>query len=215
MRALVGYLLADVLRTQRWLPPLLLFAAVLGMLYASDAGPPLSAYAGACVLLVPVSAWLSIVITGAEDPVRRAVTATAAGSWWRVHAAVTALSAAAALALALVAALVPVVTQPRPYPPGVVAQGFGGLAVCALVGVGIGVLCGRPVVDRPGWSALAAAGLVVLPLLLGRTPPVGNVLWSLSHGDGVPAALLVSGVSAVLLVVGATWLATALGPRRG
>lgn len=211
----MGYLLADALRTQRWLPPLLLFAAVLAMLYASDAGPPLPAYAGTCVLVLPVSAWLTVVLAGAEDPVRRAVTAVTAGGWWRVQAAATALAGAGALVLALVATVVPVLTQPRPYPLAAVAQGFGGLAVCALVGVGIGVLCGRPVLDRVGWSVLAATGLAVLVLLVGRTPPVGNVLWSLSHQDGVPGALALSGAVAVLLVVGATWLATALGPRRG
>ncbi|MFT7834863.1 hypothetical protein Q5530_01775 [Saccharothrix sp. BKS2] len=215
MRALVGYLVVDVLRTQRWLPPLLLFAAVLGMLYASDAGPPLAAYAGTCVLVYPVSAWLAVVVAGTEDPVRRAVTAVTAGGWARVQVAATAVSATGALGLALVAAVVPVLTQPRPYPPAVVAQGFGGLAVCALVGVGVGVLCGRPVVDRVGWSVLAAGGLVVLPLLFGRTPPIGNLLWSLSHGDGVPGALALSGGLALLLVAGATALATALGPRRG
>ncbi|MCE6998851.1 hypothetical protein LZG04_29225 [Saccharothrix sp. S26] len=215
MTALVRYLLADVLRTQRWLPPLLLHAAVLGMLYASDAGPPLPAYAGTCVLVYPVSAWLTVVIATAEDPVRRTVTAVTAGGWARAQAAVTALSALSALGLALVAALVPVLTQPRPYPPAAVAQGFAALAVCALVGVGVGVLCSRPVVTQTGWSVLAATALVVVVFLFGRTPPVGNVLWALSHHDGVTAALALSGAVAVLFVAGATWLGAVVGPRRG
>ncbi|MDQ2585283.1 hypothetical protein [Saccharothrix yanglingensis] len=215
MTALVRYLLADVLRTQRWLPPLLLFAAVLGMLYASDAGPPLPAYAGTCVLVYPVSAWLTAVIATAEDPVRRSVTVVAAGGWGRVQAAVAVLASLAAVALAAVAALVPVLTQPRPYPPATVLEGFAALAVCALVGVGVGVLCGRPVITRAGWSVLASAALLVLVLLVGRTPPVGNVLWSLSHQDGVTGALALSGALAVLFVVAATRLGTALGPRRG
>ncbi|WP_033441393.1 hypothetical protein [Saccharothrix sp. NRRL B-16314] len=215
MTALVRYLLVDVLRTQRWLPPLLVHFAVLGMLYASDAGPPLPAYAGTCVLVYPVSVWLTVVIGTAEDPVRRTVTVVTAGGWARAQAAVTALSVLAALGLALIAALAPVVTQPRPYPPGTVAQGFAALAVCALVGVGVGVLCSRPVITQTGWSVLAATALVALVFLFGRTPPVGNVLWSLSHDDGVTSALTLSGVLAVLFVAGATWLGTAVGPRRG
>ncbi|WP_447009871.1 hypothetical protein [Saccharothrix hoggarensis] len=215
MTALVRYLLADVLRTQRWLPPLLLHVAVLGLLYSSDAGPPLPAYAGTCVLVYPVSVWLTVVVATAEDPVRRAVTVVTAGGWARAQAAVTALSVLGALGLALVAALAPVVTQSRPYPLGTVAQGFAALAVCALVGVGVGVLCCRPLVDQVGWSLLASAALVVLVLLFGRTPPVGNVLWSLSHQDGVTVALALSGALAALLVVGATWLGTVVGPRRG
>jgi hypothetical protein len=213
--ALVRYLLADVLRTQRWLPPLLLHAAVLGMLYASDAGPPLPAYAGTCVLVHPVSAWLTVVVATAEDPVRRTVTAVTACGWARAQAAVTALSVLAALGVALVAALVPVLTQPRPYPPAAVAQGFAALAVCALVGVGVGVLCSRPVVTQTGWSVLAATALVVLVFLVGRTPPVGNVLWALSHHDGVTSELALSGAVAVLFVAGATWLSAVVGPRRG
>ncbi|TQM84687.1 hypothetical protein FHX81_7142 [Saccharothrix saharensis] len=215
MTALVRYLLVDVLRTQRWLPPSLVLAAVLGMLYASDAGPPLPAYAGTCVLVCPVSAWLTVVIATAEDPVRRTITAVTAGGWARTQSAVTALSVLVALVVALVAALVPVVTQPRPYPPGTVAQGFAALAVCALVGVGVGVLCSRPVIRQPGWSVLAATALVVLVLLFGATPPVGNVLWALSHDDGVTSALAVSGSVTALFVAGATWLGAALGPRRG
>lgn len=215
MTALVRYLLADVLRTQRWLPPLLLYAAALGMLYASDAGPPLPAYAGTCVLVYPVSAWLTVVIATAEDPVRRTITVVTAGGWARAQAAVTALSVLGALGLALVATLLPVVTQPRPYPLVTVLEGFAALAVCALVGVAVGVLCGRPVITQSGWSVLAATALVVLVLQFGRTPPVGNVLWSLSHDDGVTSALTLSGVLAVLFVAGATWLGTAIGPRRG
>ncbi|MBB5804141.1 hypothetical protein F4560_003909 [Saccharothrix ecbatanensis] len=215
MTALVRYVLADVLRTQRWLPPLLVHLAVLGMLYASDAGPPLPAYAGTCVLVYPMSVWLTVVISTAEDPVRRTITVVTAGGWARAQAAVTALSVLAALGLALIAALVPVVTQPRPYPPGTVAQGFAALAVCALVGVGVGVLCGRPVITQPGWSVLAATALVALVFLFGSTPPIGNVLWSLSHDNGVTSALTLSGVLAVVFVAGATWLGTAVGPRRG
>jgi hypothetical protein len=213
--ALVRYVLADVLRTQRWLPPLLVHLAVLGMLYASDAGPPLPAYAGTCVLVYPMSVWLTVVISTAEDPVRRTITVVTAGGWARAQAAVTTLSVLAALGLALIAALVPVVTQPRPYPPGTVAQGFAALAVCALVGVGVGVLCGRPVITQPGWSVLAATALVALVFLFGSTPPIGNVLWSLSHDNGVTSALTLSGVLAVVFVAGATWLGTAVGPRRG
>jgi hypothetical protein len=96
-----------------------------------------------------------------------------------------------------------------------VLAGFAALAVCALVGVAVGVVCSRPVITQSGWSVLAATALVVLVLLFGRTPPVGNVLWSLSHDDGVTSALTLSGVLAVLSVAGATWLGTTIGPRRG
>ncbi|MBB5954196.1 hypothetical protein FHS29_000766 [Saccharothrix tamanrassetensis] len=213
MTALVRYLLADVLRTQRYLPPLLVFAAVLAMFNAGDAGPPPSAYAGSCAFLYPVATWLTIVIATAEDPVRRAVTVTTAG-WGRTQAAVTVLSCAAVTVVALFAALVPVLTQSRPYPPATVALGLASLVVCGLTGVGVGVLCARPVITRPGWSVLAATALVVLAFLFGRTPPIGNLLGALGHETGLAGDLAVSGVCAVVLLVGATLAARTLGPRR-
>jgi len=213
--ALVRYLLADLLRSQRYLPPLLVFGAVLAMFNAGDAGPPPSAYAGPGAFLYPTAVWLTVVVATVEDPVRRAVTVTTAGGWGRVQAAVALLSCAAVAVVAVVATLVPVLTQPRPYPPGVVALGLASLLVCGLTGVGVGVLCARPVITRPGWAVLAATALVVLAFLFGRTPPIGNVLGALGHGTGLGGDLLVSGACAAVLVVGATLLAAALGPRRG
>lgn len=211
--ALVRYLLADVLRTQRWLPPLLLFGAVLAMLNSSDAGPPLSAYAGTCVFVYPVAVWLTIVIATAEDPVRRTVTVATAG-WGRVHAAVAVLSGLAALVVAVLATVVPVLTQPRPYPVSVVLVGFAALLVCGLTGVGVGVLCARPVVTRHGWSVLLAVALVFAAFLFGQVPPIGNILGALGRDSGIARALTASGTCALALTIGATWLARTLGPRR-
>ncbi|MFI9812086.1 hypothetical protein [Saccharothrix variisporea] len=213
MTALVRYLLADVLRTQRWLPPLLLFGAVLAMLNSSDAGPPLSAYAGMCVFVYPVAVWLTIVIATSEDPVRRTVTVATAG-WLRVHAAVTVLSGLAVLFVAALATVVPLLTQPRPYPLPVVAVGFAAMVVCGLTGVGVGVLCTRPVVTQPGWTVLLAVALVVAAFVFGQVPPIGNILGALGHDSGITQALTVSGVCALALTTGSTWLAHTLGPRR-
>ncbi|GAA3886234.1 hypothetical protein GCM10022243_58780 [Saccharothrix violaceirubra] len=212
MTALVRYLLADVLRAQRFLAPSLLFGAVLGMLYSSDAGPPLPAYAGACALIYPVAVWLTVVIATAEDPVRRSVTAATAG-WARTQAAVTLLSAAGATALAVLATVVPVLTQSRPYPVDVVGLGFAGLLVCGLTGVGVGVVCSRPVIVPPGWSVLAASGLVALAFVVGRVPPFGAVLGVLADGDAT-SRVAVSAACALIFVTAATVLATHLAPRR-
>lgn len=214
MTALVRYLFADVLRTQRYLPPLLVYAAVLAMFNAGDAGPPPSSYAGSCAFLYPVAAWLTVVVATAEDPVRRSVTVVTAGGWGRAQAAVTALSCLVVTVVAAFAALLPVLTQSRPYPPGTVAVGFASLLVCGIVGVGVGVLCARPVITQHGWSVLAVAALVVLTYLFGQTPPVGNVLGALGHERDLVPHLLVSGGCAVVLVVGATWLSRVFGPRR-
>ncbi|MEV0677615.1 hypothetical protein AB0I60_13945 [Actinosynnema sp. NPDC050436] len=214
MTALVRYLLADLLRTQRYLPPLLVYAAVLAVFNGGDAGPPPSSYAGSCAFLYPVAVWLTVVVATAEDPVRRAVTVVAAGGWGRSQAAVSVLSCLLVTVVAAFAAVLPVLTQGRSYPPGTVALGFASLLVCGVVGVGVGVLCARPVITRHGWSVPAAAALVVLAYLFGQAPPIGNVLGALGHEHDLAPHLAVSGVCAAALVVGATWLSRTLGPRR-
>ncbi|WP_433273056.1 hypothetical protein ACQPZF_18035 [Actinosynnema sp. CS-041913] len=214
MTALVRYLLADVLRTQRYLPPLLAFAAVLAMFNAGDAGPPLSAYAGPSAFFYPVAVWLTIVIATAEDPVRRAVTVTTAGGWGRAQGAVTALSCLAVTVVAAFAALVPVLTQSRPYPLTTIASGFAALLVCGLTGVGVGVLCTRPIITQHGWSVLTAAALILLTFLFGQTPPIGNVLGALGHETNLAQNLAISGTAAGFLVAAATLAARTLGPRR-
>ncbi|MBW4717627.1 hypothetical protein [Saccharothrix obliqua] len=214
MSYLVRYLLADVLRGQRFLPPLLVYGAVLAMFNAGDAGPPLSAYAGSCAFLYPAAVWLTVVIATSEDPVRRAVTVVAAGGWGRAQAAVTLLSCLAVTAVALAAAVVPPLVQPRPYPVAVVVLGFAALLVCGLTGVGVGVLCARPVITRHGWSALTAAALAVAAFLFGQVPPIGNVLGALGREHDLVPNLVVSGVCAVVLLVASTVVSRTLGPRR-
>lgn len=79
---------------------------------------------------------------------------------------------------------------------------------CVCVGVGVGLLCSRLVIGRPGYSLVVALILVmVLPLTPGL-PPVNPMLKLMSNGR--PAAELVTpvtgylAISVVLLLVAGT-----------
>jgi hypothetical protein len=103
--ALVRYQLALLLRAQRWLPPLLLYAGVLGV--GVRAGQPvLDSLGYAAAPLVPVAAWLVRVCVTGEPEAARHCAAAAVGPA-RAHLA--ALLAALTVSSVLGAASVPVV----------------------------------------------------------------------------------------------------------
>jgi len=79
VKAIVRYVAADAMRSQRWVAPVLLFAAAV-LIFNTDAGPLLSTYADTAACLLPVAAWLTVVIVNAEDPVLTDVSIVTVGS---------------------------------------------------------------------------------------------------------------------------------------
>ena len=207
--SLVRYLAADVFRGQRYLAPSLVFLGVLGMLFSSDAGQPLEAYSGSSALLYPIAAWMAVVVATSEDVVRREITVVSAGGWSRVLTAAALVAVVLALAMALLAAVWPVVTNPHPYTAGEFFVGLGAHTVSALLGVGVGLMFARPVFDSIGRTVLAVFSVVVLTYPLGRATPLGWVLDALGHNQ-FSLSVVWAGVIGVLLVSGAV----ALGVRR-
>lgn len=106
MNALFGYHTALLLRSQRWLPPFLLYGAVLAI-GVQGGGPILDSLGYAAAPLVPVTAWLVRVCVTQEPSAARSITAAAAGPR-RAHlasllAAVVCAAVPGASALAVVA----------------------------------------------------------------------------------------------------------------
>ncbi|TWP46747.1 hypothetical protein FKR81_34750 [Lentzea tibetensis] len=205
MTALVRYLAADVLRGQRFLAPLLVYCGVLGMLFFDDPGPALQAYAGSCALIYPITAWLAVVIATSEDQARREITVVTAGGWRPVLGAVAVLSALFTVVLAVMATLLPVLTNTRPYQVSWVLAGFAAHVVCGFLGTGVGLLFARPVLRSIGHTVLAVFGVVVLTYPLGPRSPLGWVL-DMFGADRVSTALVWSGLASVVLVVAAVLL---------
>ncbi|MER6043732.1 ABC transporter, partial [Streptomyces sp. NPDC001856] len=95
MKALLRYRAALLVRSQRWLPPFLLYAVFLGVGVQSGQ-PVLDSLGYAAAALLPVAAWLVRICVTDEPPAARTVVAAAAGPA-RAHlaAVLVALTAAA------------------------------------------------------------------------------------------------------------------------
>jgi hypothetical protein len=77
LTGLVRYLGSDLLRSQRFLLPVLLYVLLLAPLFGGDPGPPPQLWTVTAVVLYPVSCWLAVTVANTEDPVQRQVTVAA------------------------------------------------------------------------------------------------------------------------------------------
>ncbi|MFF8290132.1 ABC transporter [Streptomyces sp. NPDC016309] len=217
MTALLRYRTALLLRSQRWLPPLLLYVAFLAV--GIRVGEPLLGALGyASAPLLPVTAWLVRICLNQEPPAARNVTAAAAGRV-RVHLAAVltgtlgaAVPGAAALLVVPVAAA-PVAADGRTAVPLLPATAAGLLtgAVCVLLGAAVGALLTRPLLPAPGWSFAAITAAALLALVTTGSPAntavTGLVTGNLTGRVAVPLLPL---AAAAALAAGAVALACRL-----
>lgn len=219
MTALIRYQTALLLRSHRWLPPLLLY--VLCMVVGVQSGQPvLDSLGWAAGALVPVAAWLVRVYVTNEPDAARDCAAAAAGPW-RVHlsAVLAALLASTALAVAGTA-VVTAISDPRSADlrhrvPRWPAAGLMAAVACALLGTAVGVLCNRPLLRSTARAVPAAVLAVLLVLLVGVSPANAAVsgLVTGSQQGTVPLPLLSLAIAAVF-TAGATAVVCALCARR-
>ncbi|WP_329234295.1 ATP-binding cassette domain-containing protein [Streptomyces sp. NBC_01460] len=174
--ALTRYRTALLARSQRWLAPLLLYAAVLGV--GVRAGQPLLDSLGyAAAAVVPLAAWLVRLCVTQEPPAARNVVAAAVGPSSGHRAS---LLAGLGCALALGGAgtgIVLLISEPVstdrtaavPLLPAALA-GLLATLCCALTGAAAGALCARPVLHRHGWSLAATVAGALLVLVTDGSP---------------------------------------------
>ncbi|MFF9915259.1 ABC transporter [Streptomyces sp. NPDC013457] len=182
MTALLRYRTDLLIRSQRWLAPVLLYAVFLGV--GVQAGEPvLGALGYTAAALLPVTAWLVRICLGQEPSAARHVVAAAAGRE-RAHLASVLAAVACAALLGFVAVLgVTAVSDLRRVDP--VRAGTAGLlatTVCVLTGAAVGALTTRPLVRSRGWSLTA---LVLGSLLALVTPgsPARHAVTALVTGS--------------------------------
>ncbi|MFG3260059.1 ABC transporter [Streptomyces sp. NPDC048172] len=215
--ALVRYQLALLLRSQRWLPPTLAYAALVGI--GIQAGSPvLDSLGYAAAMLLPVAAWLvRVCVTAEPDAARHCAAALAGPARVHVSGVLAGGTAAGVLGLAGTGTVLAISdahsTDGRIAVPLLPAAGAGLLAaaVCGLVGVGVGVLCARPVLRSRGWSVLSLLGGVVVVLVASASPANAAVqhLVSGSRAGAIPtswSALLVAAVFSACAIAGAAAL---------
>ncbi|RSN50968.1 ABC transporter [Streptomyces sp. WAC 04229] len=221
MTAILRYQAALLLRSRRWLPPLILYAAALAV-GVQGGQPVLDSLGWSAAVLLPVAAWLVRICVTGEPPAARACLAAARGPG-RAHLACVLVALAAAVVLGAAAALV-VTLVSDPYSTGhgtrvppLAAGGAGLLAalVCALLGTAVGALTTWPVLRSPGRAVPALLLGALLALVATGSPAraaVGGLVTGSRSGD-VPLPLLPL-AAASLAAAAAITVACALSSRR-
>ncbi|MEV6007193.1 ATP-binding cassette domain-containing protein [Streptomyces sp. NPDC051976] len=169
--ALLRYEADLLLRSHRWLGPLLFYGAVMAI-GVSGGQPLLGSLGYASALLVPVAAWMVRVCVTNEPPAARACVASAVGARRaQLGALVTAMGMSAVVGGAGTAVVL-AVSGPHSddlrttVPVGAAAlAGLLAAAVSVLVGTAVGALTNPPLMRGTGWSLLTtalAAGAVLV-----------------------------------------------------
>ncbi|MEU4952518.1 ABC transporter [Streptomyces lavendulae] len=215
MTALLRYQAALLLRSQRWIAPLVVYAGFVAVgIRPGDRALDSLGYAAAG--LVPQTAWLVRICVGAEPPAARACAAAAAGPA-RVHAAALLTALGGALTAGAAGACFALLCGgPGGKPPAATAAaGVVAVLVCALTGAAVGALCSRPLVRGRGLAVLAG-GLGSLLAWVAAFSPARSAVSALVGGartDGVPLPLG-SLAAAALLAAAAGTAACLLSARR-
>ncbi|WP_405960069.1 ABC transporter [Streptomyces sp. NBC_00024] len=221
MTALLRYQAALLVRSQRWLPPVILYAAFLAI-GVQRGQPVLDSLGYTAAALLPVSAWLMRICVTNEPPAARSCTGAAAGPG-RAHLAcvLVAFSAAALLGTAATV-LVTIISAPtstdhQTRVEALPAGGAGLLAalVCALLGTAVGALTNWPLLRSPGRAVPALLLGALLALVVAGSPARAAVtaLVDGSRHATVPVPVLPL-IAAGLLTAAATAVACALTTRR-
>ncbi|GHF58184.1 hypothetical protein FHX82_000273 [Amycolatopsis bartoniae] len=201
---MIRYQLALLGHSQRWLPPSLLFAVLMGILYADPGSQILPQFAVSAGALTVVACWLTVALVDAEDPVQRLIT--------RVHArrlsTVLGGIVGAVFACCVLLTVLPLAWSTVTFhgnSPG--ALGVGALAhfAGAATGIAIGLPCSRLLVPRIGYTVLIAPVALVVVLLVRQLPLLNPMLRALTSDTASAAPLaLALATSAALLLLSAT-----------
>ena len=197
---------ARLLTSSQWfLAPAMLFLIVLGIVYATDAGPPLQAAAVTAITLVPVTTWLSVLAHRVDGRELARAFAAHVGGRARAHLAADLGLAPFAVLLSLAALVAPLISQgEQPHPFGLDGKIVVLHLAAAVFGAGIGSLLA--LIERAGWRLLAAVALYLV-LFVVRGTPMTPLLRLSTH----PATLQtpVAGPAAWLFLPGVALMAAA------
>jgi hypothetical protein len=232
--ALLRYQAAILLRSHRWVFPLIVYALLItvgGLGGEQQAGQALErqqlgqalerqqlgqALAWSAAMLLPVVALLTRSMLAAEPAASRACVAAAAGPV-RAHLAALLTALAGGALLALAGAGYELATSGNLHQlgaGGVLAAlgiGLGSAFVCLLVGSAVGTLFNAPVIRHPTVALLSTVAAVVVALVSNVSPAnaalrgIGATEQAARWPAGVP-------VLAALALVAVAWTASAVLP---
>ena len=205
MSALLRYQTANLLRSHRWILPLIAYALLVS---AGGGGSGRQALADgldwSAAILVPVMALLTRSMLTAEPPAARACVSAASGPARAQLAALLAAFAAGAV-LGLAGACYELVTSGHetallvPF-----IAGLGKALVCALVGSAVGTLFNPPLIRHPAAALLSTIAAVVVAWVSSISPANAAL-----HGNGasIQSAAWPAGVplAAAFVLLVASW----------
>ena len=215
MTALIRYLAADAVRSQRWTAPLLGYAVAVAIIAPSDAAPLLPTMTMSAAALLPAALWLTVVVNHAEDPVQTHITGVTIGSLTRARLAKLATAYLGCLLLTGLSLAWALTSTDDPITVPLLAVGLLAYLICALAGVALGAVISRPILPRIGATVLAGVGICLAELLIPRVPPMHPLLTS--FGDHPPAnpwpTIVITAAEtiplAVAAILAAGWVARA------
>jgi hypothetical protein len=230
--ALLRYETAILLRSHRWVFPLIAYGALIltGAAGGAPSGPPWVPLADgldwSAAMLIPVLAFLTRSMLTAEPDASRACVSAATGP---VRAQLAALLAAlgGGVVLAVAGVGFEVLTNPPVTGqsagllgnvgaaiahPVTLTAGLAMTAVCLLVGSAVGALCNPPLLRHPATAMLATLAAAVFALA-SDVSPAGAALRNASNAFSPhwPDAVQVLGAACLLAV---TWTASVLVAAR-
>lgn len=231
MTALLRYQAALLLRSNRWIFPLIAYGALIAV-GAAGSTPLAEGLDWSAAMLVPAVAFITRSMLVAEPDASRAVVAAAAGpAGGPVRAQFAALAAAlgGGAVLGIIGAVFTLFTsEPAGADPqsGVTGRitatidhpaiflaGLATAAVCLFVGAAAGTLCNPPLLRHPGAAALATLAVVIVALAASVSPAnaalrSGGASNTAAHWPGVASLL------AAVALLAVTWTASALAAAR-
>ena len=232
MIALLRYQAAILVRSNRWIFPLIAYAVLVlsGSAGGKPSGPPWLSLADgldwSAAMLIPVVAFLTRSMLTAEPDASRACVAAAAGT---VRAQLAALLAALGGGVVLAAAGVVFEVIANPPVDGAsggflgsvtatlthsetLTAGLAMTAVCLLVGSAVGALCNPPLLRQPAAAMLATLAAAIFALA-SDVSPAGAALRRASSGQSPHWPGAADALAAVCLLI-VTWSASVLAATR-
>jgi len=165
---------ARLLASSQWfLAPVMLFLALLAVMYATDAGPVLQAAAVTVIALVPVMAWLGVLVHRVDGRELGRAFAAHVGGRGRAHLATDLSLLPFAVFLTAAALIWPLASQSEHHPLALDTDIVELHLAAALFGIGLGSLLA--LIERAGWRLLVAV-TVFLGLFVVRDTPLTPLL---------------------------------------
>ena len=218
MSALLRYQTSIMLRSHRWIFPLIAYGLLVSV-GAAASMPLAEGLNWSAAMLVPVVAFVTRSMLLAEPDAARACVAAAVGPV-RAQLATLLVALGGGVVLGAGGAIFEVLTAASVSAgdsnkisatvahPAVLLAGLGTAIVCLLIGSAVGALCNPPLLRHPGLAMLSTLAAIVLALASNVSPASaalreGGSLKAAHWPGGIPLA-----VAAAVLAI--TWTASVL-----